>query len=99
MTMKGETRFSTATIEASLTAGMLEPIELSLEAVNLAALFILNICNQSRQLTINKKECQLSGLYIEASTQISGGKAVEALTLPKPQVCLCPSKGTSFTLT
>ena len=30
--------------------------------------------------------------------QISGRKAVDALTLPKPQGHLCPSKGTSFAL-
>ena len=39
--------------------------------------------------------------YIEANMQMSGGKAGKAgkaLTLPKPQGCLCPSKGASFTL-
>ena len=46
----------------------------------------------------NAKICQLPGPDIETNMQISDGKPVEALTLPKPQGHLCPSKGTSFML-
>ena len=45
MAIRGETRLSAATLEASLDAGILQPIVLSLEAVDLAVLFIFNICN------------------------------------------------------
>ena len=48
--------------------------------------------------TTNTKTYQLSGPFIEANMQMSGGKADKALTLPKPQGDLCPSKGMSFTL-
>ena len=53
---------------------------------------------QVSMMTTNMKKCQLSGPDIEDSLQINGGNAVEALTLLKPQGCLCPSKDTSFTL-
>ena len=55
MAMRGETRISTATVKASLDTELFEPIELSLEAVNLAVLFILNIFNQLRWLRTNVK--------------------------------------------
>ena len=45
MSMRGETRLYTATVEVSLEGGLLESIELSLEVVDLAVLFILNICD------------------------------------------------------
>ena len=42
MAMRGETRLSTATAEASLDAGLFEPMELSLEVVDLVVLFMMN---------------------------------------------------------
>ena len=55
LAMRGETRLSTATVEASLYTGLLEPIELSLELVNLVVLFMLNYF-QSVELTKNKSK-------------------------------------------
>ena len=96
--MRGETRFSTATVVLSLDADLLDPIHLSVEIVALAVLVIFNTCDHLRWLRTNAKKCQPPGPYIEANMQMSGGKAEKAMTLPKSQGHLCPRKGTSFTL-
>ena len=75
MAMRRETRLSTATIEASLDAALLEPIVPSLESVDLDVLFIFNICDQLRQLRTDVKIFQLSRPYKEANRQISSRKA------------------------
>ena len=79
--MRGGARLSTATVETSVDAGLFEPIQLSLEVVDLAVLFMLNICDHSR-LRTNAMECQLPKPYIEANMQVSGEKAMKGLHLP-----------------
>ena len=78
----GEARLSTATVETFLDTGLFEPMELFLEIVDFAVLFMLNICNQSRRQRTNAMKCLLPRPYIEADMQISVGKGVKGLELP-----------------
>ena len=95
--MRGETKLSTATVEAFLDSGLFKHVDLSLEVVDFVVLFMLNYLQSVKMTKTKCEELQApSTRYIETNMQIGGRKAVEALTMPKPEGHLHPGKGTSL---